>query len=367
MIESVFGVMIRLFKYLMFCIILFSSSVRAELNILFVNPSIPNEPFWQSVEEIAQSAALQLGTKMQVIYGGGNRIVQLEALKQYLAKNPKPDYAVILNYPGGSTASMSLLESQQIKFVTLEQTIFGEEREKIGLAGQKYKHWLGEIYFDNHTAGGQLARALQHLKQAQLPKQETHVVAINGHYGSESQARFNGMQEYFENNNGVVYQAVHAGWSEQVAFNQSKALLARFPNVNIIWAASDLMALGASKAAVESGRIPNKDIFIGGFDWLPRAIQAVEKQSISASIGGHKVMGAWAVISLMLYDNGHDIFAQQKNKKLTFNLDVITKQNVAHFKSHKVKINWAEYDFKALKEKVALSHSIAGLSPLNPN
>ncbi|KPV95012.1 hypothetical protein AN214_02929 [Pseudoalteromonas sp. P1-9] len=90
MIESVFGVMIRLFKYLMFCIILFGNSVRAELNILFVNPSIPNEPFWQSVEEIAQSAALQLGTKMQVIYGGGNRIVQLEARSAKTIFSEKP-------------------------------------------------------------------------------------------------------------------------------------------------------------------------------------------------------------------------------------------------------------------------------------
>ncbi|MFY8352093.1 ABC transporter substrate-binding protein [Pseudoalteromonas sp. SSM20] len=359
--------MIKALNYLVLLVIFFSSSVRAELDILFVNPSIPNEPFWQSVEEITQSAALQLGTKLDVIYGGGNRIVQLAALKSYLAKNKKPNYAIVLNYPGGSHALMSLLEEEQIKFVTLEQTIFGEERDKIGLAGDKYKYWLGEIYFDNHDAGKQLAQSLALLKQDLLPNKETQVVAINGHYGSESEARFNGMREYYESNQGIVYQAVHAGWSEEVAFKQTKALLARFPEINIIWAASDLMALGASEAAVESGRTPNRDIFIGGFDWIPRALKAVEKQSISASIGGHKIMGAWAVISLLLYDNGQDIFAKQSNKKLTFNLDVVTKNNVAHFQKQKAKINWAKYDFKGLKEKVAIRHSIAGLSPLNPN
>jgi ABC-type sugar transport system substrate-binding protein len=95
-----------------------------------------------------------------------------------------------------------------------------------------------------------------------LPNKETQVVAINGHYGSESQARFNGMREYFESNQGIVYQAVHAGRSEQIAYKQTKALLARFPKVNVIWAASDLMALGASEAAVDSGKIPNKDILL---------------------------------------------------------------------------------------------------------
>lgn len=359
--------MIKALSFLGILIIGFSASVRAELDVLFVNPSIPNEPFWQSVEEITQSAALQFDTKLNVIYGMGNRIVQLESVKSYLAKNKKPQYAIVLNYPGGSHALMSLLDEQKIKFVTLEQTIFDEEREKIGVAGERYTHWLGEIYFDNHQAGKQLAKALALLKEGSLPNKQTHVVAINGHYGSESQARFDGMKEYFDEHQGIVYQAVHAGWSEEVAFKQTKALLARFPEVNVIWAASDLMALGASEAAVEVGKIPNKDIFIGGFDWIARAINAVEKQSLSASIGGHKVMGAWALISLLLHDSGQDIFAKQHKKKLIFNLDVLTKHNVAHYQANKTKINWAEFDFKALKEKVALSHSISGLSPLNPN
>lgn len=359
--------MIKTLNFVVALILMFSSSVRAELDILFVNPSLPNEPFWQSVEEITQSAALQFDTKLSVIYGMGNRIVQLETVKSYLAKNKKPNYAIVLNYPGGSHALMSLLDEHKIKFVTLEQTIFDEEREKIGLAGQHYKHWIGEIYFDNHQAGKQLAKALALLKNAKLPNKETQVVAINGHYGSESQARFNGMREYFESNQGIVYQAVHAGWSEQIAYKQTKALLARFPKVNVIWAASDLMALGASEAAVDSGKIPNKDIFIGGFDWLTRAVKAVEKQSLSASIGGHKVMGAWALISIILHNSGQDLFAKQDKKKLIFNLDVLTKQNVAHYQAHKTKINWEDYSFKALKEKVASSHSIAGLSPLNPN
>ena len=141
--------MIKTLNFVVALILMFSSSVRAELDILFVNPSLPNEPFWQSVEEITQSAALQFDTKLSVIYGMGNRIVQLETVKSYLAKNKKPNYAIVLNYPGGSHALMSLLDEHKIKFVTLEQTIFDEEREKIGLAGQHYKHWIGEIYFDN--------------------------------------------------------------------------------------------------------------------------------------------------------------------------------------------------------------------------
>lgn len=359
--------MSNIFKVLLLLCFCSVFTVRAEPNILFVNPSLPEEPFWLSVEEITVSAAKQLNVPLDVIYGGANRIVQLESLKKYLSENKKPDYAIVLNYPGGASSLMGLLEKEKIRFVTLEQTIFGEERKKIGLARDKYRYWLGEIYFDNTNAGGELAAALSQLKQEKIPSKASHVIAINGHYGSESQARFNGMRRYFEANQGIVYQAVHAGWSEEVAYKQAKALLNRFPEVNIIWTASDLMALGASKAAIELGRVPNKDIFIGGFDWVTRAVRAVETGALSASIGGHKVMGAWAVISILLHHEGEDIFAKQEKNKLLFSLDVITAKNVKSYQKHKATLDWARVDFNRLFEKVKKNYSLDDISPLDPN
>lgn len=351
----------------LFLLLYFTGSAVAKVNVLFVNPSIPGEPFWQSVEDITRQAAVQLNVNLDVIYGGGNRLVQLERVKAYLDKSSKPDYAIVLNYPGGANALMTLLAQKEINFVTLEQTIFAEERKKIGIARQHYRTWLGEIYFDNQTAGHQLASALNSLKSQKLPAKASHVIAINGHYGSESQARFNGMHQFFKENKGVVYQAVHAGWSEPVAYKQAKALLNRFPQANIIWAASDLMALGASKAAIELGRKPNQDIFIGGFDWVTRAVEAVANGQLSASIGGHKIMGAWALISVALHHQGDDIFARHKDYKLLFDMDLITPTNVGIYLSHKQALNWRAYNFKKLKEKVAKSHSLENLSPLDPN
>lgn len=315
----------------------------APIKVLFINPSELHEPFWSEVEKVARAAAYDLDIELRVIYGNANRIIQLKAAQEILATGYQPDYAVIMNYPSGAKQLMDLLESSKVKFFTLEQTIFGEEKARIGDPGKHYKMWLGEIYHDNKRAGALLADSLLK-KQQKVMQKPALAIAINGHHGSESQARLDGLYDSFKER-GTVQQDVYASWSKNTAFRQTQALLKRFPDTNIIWCASDLMAQGAAAAALAEGREINKDIFIGGFDWLFSNIESIGSNKMTASVGGHMMMGAWALLAVKQY---HSAPANWQYSKGRFELELINRDNVAEFLTLFHRVDWQKFDYKHL-------------------
>ncbi|WP_062567093.1 ABC transporter substrate-binding protein [Pseudoalteromonas arabiensis] len=311
-----------------------------QFNVLFVNPSIKEEPFWQKVTDVMQAAAKQTNVDLDIIYGGANRHIQLEELKQYLKYNATPDYVVLINYPGGAEQSMSLLEKHKVKFITLEETILGAEREQVGEPKQHFKYWLGEVYHDNFKAGEQLGKAL--LDSAENAGQTAHFVAINGHYGTESDTRSNGLKHFLKNQQVELEQVVYANWNKTEATDKVRRLLHRYPQTNVIWCASDLMALGALDAVKEKN---NKQYFIGGMDWLDDNLRLIEQGRLTASAGGHFMMGAWALISLVDHHNGHSYWTN--NNSIKFLLGVITNQNVNDYNWIRDIEDWSTVPFDA--------------------
>jgi ABC-type sugar transport system substrate-binding protein len=316
-------------------------------SVLFVNPSIPDDPFWNKVQYIAYQAAAQLGIQLTVIYGDGNRFAQLEELKKYLDYRATPDYLILINYPGGAEQSLSLLSKYNIPFITLEQTITGPEQETIGRPGEHYKNWLGEIYHDNYRAGYMLAQALT--KSLDVTSDRVKPILVNGHYGSESDSRSEGAKAFFKEHNIEVQQTVFASWAKDQAYEKTKKLLKRYPETNLIWSASDLMALG-SETAMRSQKVSHP-VAIGGFDWLDDALMMIDKGKLSNSIGGHFMMGAWALISL--YDHHHQHSYWQTHQSLIFDLAVISKNNIKQYEHLNQTKDWSGVDFKGL----TLSHS----------
>ncbi len=326
---------------LVFTLLCFSPLYAGEqLSVLFVNPSVKTDLFWQKVSKVLHAAAQQHDVNLSSIYGGGNRHIQLAELKHYLQYQTKPDYAILMNYPGGASQSMALLEQHKVKFVTLEETIVGTERDQVGLPQQRYKHWLGEVFHDNFEAGAQLGKVL--LSSAIIEQETPHFVAINGHYGSESDTRSNGLLDFLDRQNIALKQIVYANWSKQEAAVKVRRLLQRYPDTNVIWCASDLMAQGALE--VVSGRT-DKAYFIGGIDWLDENLALIEQQKLTASVGGHFMMGAWALVSLVDHHNGNPYW--QNHHAIEFKLGVITQHNIASFNWLRNIKDWSTVPFKA--------------------
>lgn len=316
--------------------------VQAQVNVLFINPSIKFEPFWHKAEEVTKAAADDLDLHLDIIYGGGNRLLQLAELKAYLKRNPKPDYVIFMNYPSGAKAIMDLLELAQVQFITIEDNIFATEREKVGKPGDKYQFWLGEIFYDHQKAGQLLAQYLLSKK-----RERATVIGLSGHHGEESLARNQGLIDAAATQNASLAQVVYASWSKELAYQHTLSLLKRYPDIGVIWTASDLMAQGALQAIQEQGLKPNQEVFIGGFDWLDENLNKINKNQLAASVGGHFMMPAWALISIYDHAKGVKFWSQQKNKQLLFDLELITEANLASYINLLQQVNWLQYDFKA--------------------
>ncbi|GEK10486.1 ABC transporter substrate-binding protein [Pseudoalteromonas peptidolytica] len=331
----------KLFVAMAFSVCSVKVSAADSINVLFVNPSLPGEPFWHRVQGATEAAAEQLGIRLNVIYGEGNRIIQLSELTKYLNYRATPDYVILINYPGGAEESLRLLEKYEINHITLEQTISGPEKLAIGNPKEIYKYWLGELHHDNDKAGYVLAKQL-YLQAKSKGHKEIYPVAINGHYGTESDIRSGGASRFFAEVGVALQQTVYAGWSKEQAFEKTKKLLSRYPKTNLIWCASDLMAMGALTAAGENN---NRAVF-GGFDWLNDTFELIRDDDLHASVGGHFMMGAWALVSIYDHHNGHSYW--QNNSELAFDLMVLTKENLDSYHWIKSAKNWHSIDYKAM-------------------
>ncbi|MCF6439659.1 ABC transporter substrate-binding protein [Pseudoalteromonas luteoviolacea] len=324
----------------------FTSYAKNNFSVLFVNPSLEGEPFWGKVQKITQEAAAQLDINIDVIYGDGNRHIQLAELKKYLDYRASPDYVILMLYPGGAEQTLTMLNNYGIKFITLEQTITGLEKEEIGIPKERFEHWLGEVFFDNYQAGYDLAKSLHQSVLAGGHKGQVNGLAINGHYGSESDKRNQGAADYFKQHNINLQQTVHASWSKEQAYSKTKRLFKRYPQTHIIWSASDLMAMGAQTAVRQLVKNDAGKVAIGGFDWLPDSLALIDKGALSASVGGHFMMGGWALVSIFDFHNGVKYW--QENSAITFNLSAITLENVDEYLWISSSPDWSKVNYKSL-------------------
>ncbi|KZN69354.1 ABC transporter substrate-binding protein [Pseudoalteromonas luteoviolacea] len=335
-----------LLKVLLLFIFLAFSSVsfaKSSFSVLFVNPSLAGEPFWGKVQQITEEACKQLGVNIDVIYGDGNRHIQIAELKKYLDYRASPDYVILMLYPGGAEQTLTMLNNYGIKFITLEQTITGMEKEEIGIPKQRFEHWLGEVYFDNYQAGFDLAKALHESVLSSGHKGPVNGLAINGHYGSESDKRNQGAADYFKNADIKLQQTVHASWSKEQAYTKTKRLFKRYPDTQLIWSASDLMAMGA-QTAIRQLKKDERQVAIGGFDWLSDSLSLIKKGQLSASVGGHFMMGGWALVSIFDFHHGNKYWLQ--NSQVTFELSAITRENIDEYIWISNNPDWSKLDYK---------------------
>jgi len=341
-------------KKIMLCFYIFfstcSGATEDKLNVLLINPSIENDPFWHQVEELTKKAAKDLDIKLDVIYGHGNRFLQLQEIKSYLSQNDTPEYIMLVNYPGGALSTLSFLEKYPVKIITLEQTISGKEKKNIGIPRGKFKNWVGEIFHDNKKASELLANNL--LSKAKKRGKPLVVAGISGHFGSESIIRNSGLISASESYEADLKQIVYAQWSRKNAYDKTFKLLKRYPDISVIWCASDEMALGAINAIKRLGLKPGKDIFIGGFDWIQSAILSIEQNEMSASVGGHFMMGVWGLLSLYDKEEGIDRFKGNNIDKSTFDLELIENTNISSYSVLLEQSALMNIDFK----KLSLSH-----------
>lgn len=337
--------MIHRFYVLMIGLCICSCLSASEgIHVTFVNPSKPGNHFWDSTTRFMQAAAEDLNINLTVLYGEGNRFKTTRlALNAIHQKNP-PDYLVFIYQAGEGESILKASDQAEVKTMILNTDILEEDRARIQYPGEKYPFWIGHVLPDDEQAGFDLAEYLiQTALQKFKPLEVVSMVGFSG--GRDSSAaryRNSGLQRALNKYPDVHFEQMFvAHWSQESTEKMMPFVLSRYPDVKIIWAASDDMAIGASlelyKADVASG-------LVGGIDWTPEGVAAVQSGLLDITLGGHFMDGGWAMV--LLHDYHHRKPFNVPNKTFYSKLTAITHKNVDQFAVMLSSSDWRNIDFK---------------------
>ncbi len=283
----------------------------ADIRVVFINPGSEDEPYWRSVTRFMQPAAKQLGIELEVFYTSRDQVKMLEIMRSLTVRAKKPDYVLISNDKLAAAEMIRVADQAKIKTFLAFSNLTPEQLLELGKPRQKYAGWLGSIT-PNSIEGGKLT-AEELVRQAQKARLigsdgKIHIALISGDKATPTgvQREAGAMRAFNANPAVVVEQVVYGNWNRERAKQQTDLLLQRYPKLNAIWAASDLMAYGAIDGGKDAKRQPGKDLLFSAFNNSPEVLRAVIQGNISSLAGGHFTGGAWALVMLHDYHHGAD-------------------------------------------------------------
>ncbi|MGF1764213.1 diguanylate cyclase [Aliivibrio kagoshimensis] len=306
---------------------------------------VPNldTPFWHLEIKFAQAAADDLGVTLQVFNAENQsqRMVQqvLDACEQGV------DGILFMNYEQNGESILAITERYDIPSILYNTGFMTNDL----LPRTKYKSWIGAILPDDKRLGALLAEQL--LQRAYDNNiEQINLFVVNGNLKEVStQQRNQGLYQFINYDPKVRVVAetdAGKGWSR----SESKRLFIekyqQHPSINVVWAASDNIALGIRDAMTELA-LPMDSIIVGGIDWLPDALDIVESIDSHITIGGHFTEAAWGIILLKDYLSNNDFV--NESTQFHSQMHSINHQNIQMFQLF-MEDNWARIDFKTLSK-----------------
>lgn len=322
---------------------------RGPLRVALVSPGRQTDPFWQMVSSVMYAAARDLNVDLTIEWGERDRS-RIIALGRSLA-DQRPDYMLIINEY--RSAVPIIQEAQRLNIPSL-LTFSDLTDEDIALlnGGEGVRHVIGSLMPDNVGAGRIMGRSLvQAIRQAGLTNQgKVSLIAIGGSRATPAAvSRLAGLYDVVRADPSVeLLDEAVVNWNRQEAYQRTLALLRRQPQVSGIWCVNDDIALGAMQAASELGRRPGQDIFLVGLNWQSEALDAVADGRMRLSMGGHFLVGAWALAMLRdHYDGGQTrVSAVREVVKLA----IMDKARVASYRQHFSGDAWERLDYRRFRQ-----------------
>ncbi len=311
------------------------------IHIVFLNPGESTEKgtgaFWRMVTDFMQEAAHDLNIQLEVLYAERNHLHMRRQAKDVAQRATSPDYVIFVNEKMSGVEMLTSLKDSGAKLIVLHNSLMPEQYSEIGAEREQISNWIGTVTSDNAQAGYKLIKELARYVTA-APK----VVAITGERATPvSSERVQGLQSYMrERPEMVLYQVINAHWSYEDGRHRAR-VVDRYPDLNILWAANDAMALGA----YEELHLLKPGIIVGGMGGFPDALVSIQKDQLKATIGGHFMIGAWALVLLYDYHYGADFVTDEGSHLKLDYLFVINKKNLAQYIDLIVK-NPASIDFR---------------------
>jgi ribose transport system substrate-binding protein len=262
-----------------------------------------NHPFFLDMKRGAEESASKLG--IELVVQAAERELDVEKQTQIIENVIQTGVRALCVTPSGSKEVVSVLAKATRAGIPLVVADTRVDPGAASAAGVKLGTFVGS---DNYE-GGRLAG--QFLVQSSGGQAKVAILeGIPGHETGDSRLR--GFRDAVAGSPGITIVASQpANWERDQGFTVFQNMLQAHAEIDALFAASDLMALGAVEAIAVANRTGT--IRVIGFDALDDARKAIEAGTMAASVAQSPYdMGRIAVESADKLIRGETVPADQK-------------------------------------------------------
>ncbi len=301
-----------------------------QLTIGFVVPLISN-PYWKLMQDFAQGAAGTLGVKLQTAQADSDESKQISLVEGMISAKVDGIVIGVVSDKVGATV-LKDAEAAGIPVTFMQR--------QPGVAPDAYsgKSYIGYVGTDD-VGGGMTESQILYDSGARK------WVAMTGAQGnSVAEDRLKAAQDFVKAHSDVtLLQSQFGNEARDAGQKTTENFLSAYPGpgFDAIYSFNDEAALGAVQA-LKNANAAGK-VKIGAIDGTTDAINAVASGDLITSVGGGYACGAFALVELYDYLNGH----APKNRNVNIPLLAVKSDNVKKYQDQ-VLNGMSTYDFKAV-------------------
>lgn len=269
---------IKLVGCLLFCLLTSLTtgvSVLAEERYIFVLPSLAN-PYWQTIKQGIEDASKESGVKSVVLSAANDQAKEefLNLCQAAISQSP----AMIVICTTADTITLQCLreaQNKRIKVAVLDNVIPDGMLKKAGI------NLSFAIGTDNVMIGERAAQFIADKNKLAAPK----ILVLEGVVGNTcSTNRVSGFKQGINRSlpKAKIVTSVSAEWDRLKAMNITADTLNKVPDLNFVFAANDMMALGAAEAIRHAKK--TEQIAVVGVDGVADARKAILAGRLTASV-----------------------------------------------------------------------------------
>ncbi len=272
-----------------------------------------NNPFFIDMQKGAEEAAKKLGVTL--IVQAAEREVDVEKQMQIIENLIQTRVAALCVTPSGSREIVPAIEKANRAGIPVVIVDTRVDAKTMSESKGKIATFIGS---DNYE-GGRLAG--EYIAKKLGGKGKVAVLeGIPGHETGDS--RLKGFREALKAAPGIeIVASQTANWERDQGFNVFQNILQSHPEIQAVFACSDLMALGAVEAIAAAKK--TGQITVVGFDASDEARQAILKGTMDATVAqSPAMMGALAVENAYRLTRGEPV-----KDEFVVPIKLITKEN----------------------------------------
>jgi ribose transport system substrate-binding protein len=274
-----------------------------------------NNPFFNSMQEGAEMMADSL--ELNLLVQAAQREVDVERQVQIVENLIQRRVDAIMLTPSGSREVVPVIgraNEAGIPIINLDTRV---DMDLLQRDGSYISTFIGSDNFEGGRIAGQYVA-----EQLNGSGQVAILEGIPGHETADS--RQSGFLEALSEYPDIeVVASQTANWERNMGYNVFENILQTYSDLDAVFAANDLMALGAVEAMTANGFSPN-DILVVGFDAHEEAVQAIREGRMDATVAQNPYeIGKAGVEYAYKVINGEDI-----PDDITIEIELVTSETL---------------------------------------